>query len=123
MKLSGAGKDAHTALRDALSLSPLQEHRSERNRGWEASTIFTKETVYTCGCVCMCMCACVNSRCVDIIVLQFLTVVANDAIEASGGLDTRWAPLLPPKPCIQGQGAADWPLMGLLLFNVLRLSV
>ena len=49
VKLSGAGKDAQTALRDALSLSPLQEHRSGRNRGWETSTIFTK--------VCVCACA------------------------------------------------------------------
>lgn len=71
----------------------------------------------------LCVCACVNSRCVDIMFLQFLAVVTNDAIEASGGLDIRWAPLLPLKTCVQGQGAADWPLMGLLLFNVLRLSV
>lgn len=54
VKLSGSGKDAQTALRDAPSLSPLQEHRSGRNRGWEASTIFTKESVCTCGCVCAC---------------------------------------------------------------------
>ncbi len=94
MKLSGAGKDAQTALRDALSLSPLQEHRSGRNRGWEASTIFTKESVCTCGCVCMC--ACVNRCCVDIF-LQFLSVGTADAIEANGGVETRWAPLLPQK--------------------------
>lgn len=36
MKLSGAGRDAQTALRDALLAVPLQDHRSGRNRGWEA---------------------------------------------------------------------------------------
>ena len=86
VKLSGAGKDAQTALRDALSLSPLQEHRSGRNRGWETSTIFTKV------CVCVCMCACVNSN-VDMIFLQLITVVPADAVAANGGWGG-WAPLL-----------------------------
>lgn len=36
VKLSGAGRDAQTALRDALLAVPLQDHRSGRNRGWEA---------------------------------------------------------------------------------------
>lgn len=45
--------------------------------------------------LCVCMCACVNSRWVDIIFMQFLTVV--DAIEANAGVKTRRAPLLPKK--------------------------
>lgn len=116
MKLSGAGEDAQTALRDALSLSPLREHRSGRNRGWGSLHHLHQRlcVLATCDCVHVRMCECC-ACCVDI----FPTVVTPDAIETNGGFETRWGPLLP----VQGQGAADCSLMGLLLFNALRLSV
>ena len=91
-----------------LSLSPLQEHCSGRNRGWEAYTIFTKDSVCSVW-QSVCMRACVNSVCVDNIVLHFLTVVTADSLEANGGFETRWAPFADLTTRIHGQGAADWP--------------
>lgn len=66
--------------------------------------------------------ACVNSG-VDIIVLQFLTVVTADSIEANGGFWDEMGPLTDLKTGVQGQAAADWQLIGLLLFNALNLSM
>lgn len=58
VKLSGAGEDAQTALRDALSLSPLREHRSGRNRGWGSIHHLHQRVcvLATCGCVHVRMC-------------------------------------------------------------------
>lgn len=91
VKLSGAGKDAQTALRDALSLSPLQEHRSGRNRGWEASTIFTKVPV------CVYMWLCVHVRMCELMLCwHYFSAVPHCC--CCWCYRSKWAPLLPQKP-------------------------
>lgn len=119
VKLSGAGKDAQTALRDAPSLSPLQEHRSGRNRGWEASTISTKGSVCTCGCVRTCahvwiyveltLFPCCSSELLWLILERKLWITRQDGQII----------------CVNNhiQGAADSQLIDLLFFNALCLSV
>lgn len=119
MKLSGAGKDAQKALRDAPLAVPVPGTSLRTQQG-----VGSIHHLHQRLCVCMYMRACVNSGCADIIVLQFLTVVTADSIEAIGEFEMEWvAPSLTIKTCVQGQVAADWSLMGLLLSNALHLSV
>lgn len=99
-----------------LSLSPLQEHRSGHNRGWEASTVFTNEPVHMWDCVSVCVHAHVWTEVVlvfcgfSLLVLLILQNKMNCGDET--GLFTA------PKICVQGQVAADWPH-----FPALHLSV
>ena len=74
VKLSGSGKDAQTALRDAPLAVPSPGTLLRRNRGWEGYTIFTNDSVCSVW-QSVWMCACVNSGCVDNIGLHFLTSV------------------------------------------------
>lgn len=130
VKLSGAGwgRSRSGAAGCPLSVSPLQEHRSGRTRGWGAFhhlrhwvlACWLQWAAYKCACVNLCR--------VDIFGGLLLTVLANVAgsnrVSARGGLFLEWINKARAfSRAVSGQSAADCSLMGLLLFNALNLSV
>lgn len=95
VKLSGAGKDAQTALRDAPLAVPTPGTLLRTQQG-VGSIHHLHQGVCVYVPLCVCMRTCVNSGCVEIIVLQLLTISSPDAIEANGR-------------CRDKTGAPHWP--------------
>lgn len=116
VKLSGAGEDAQTALRDALSLSQLWTQQGVGKHPPSSPRVCV---LATWGCVHVRMC--------EFMLCWHFSAVSHCCYSwcygSTWGFRDKMAPFTAPKNLCSGQGAADCSLIDLLFLNALRLSV